>query len=463
MKVSKKVSVRRKVAATKRVLRDIKTYASLSPAAKHRIRAGYGLASPTVVAGHMARQARSSPPRYFSPRSPATTIRSARNNPFGARRRNYGASNSKSVGFFKKGTSNKQALDYYCRAGVVMAYEQGGVVSGENTTAVAVGHCLYTYENIKYLIGVSICKFFAAQMDLQFSDIADVIYFGANAGLTCGVLKINWTPSLTATPNQNSFSILDTTTWNTLAAWVVSVIESTYTKQATLLSLEYDYDLTTTGEESTFRGQRIWDLTKATCDIYAKSSLKLQNRTVNSAGNIEADDVDNVPLYGKSYYGRGNYLGYFTNTYDGSIYSPMRYICEDVSSSTTKRSGIIQTALLPPLTEPPVKSTLRNVISVGKAHLDPGEIKTDVLVKKMKITINSLLSLIFGSKEAANEDVLHRLGSYKIFMLEKMIQAVATTATNAVKVAYEVDLKQGMVFRAPRTFTTNYIVNHNPL
>lgn len=50
------------------------------------------------------------------------------------------------------------------------------------------------------------------------------------------------------------------------------------------------------------------DLRRCKFDIYVKSSLKIQNRTVNTDANNEADDVDNVPLYGKQFEGSGNYV-----------------------------------------------------------------------------------------------------------------------------------------------------------
>jgi len=49
------------------------------------------------------------------------------------------------------------------------------------------------------------------------------------------------------------------------------------------------------------------DLSKCRIHLYAKSSLKLQNRTVNLNANNDDEDVDNVPLYVKSYFGSGNF------------------------------------------------------------------------------------------------------------------------------------------------------------
>ena len=46
-----------------------------------------------------------------------------------------------------------------------------------------------------------------------------------------------------------------------------------------------------------------------------KSSFKIQNRSSNGVDD-DADDVDNIPLYGKSYYGKSNgmNMGIYRNT-----------------------------------------------------------------------------------------------------------------------------------------------------
>lgn len=135
-------------------------------------------------------------------------------------------------------------------------------------------------------------------------------------------------------------------------------------------------------------------------DIYAKSTLKVQNRSVNTANENEADDVDNVPLYGKTYSGNGlgtpfttqgvdnpqptYYKNFYAGTYDGVIF----------------RSG----DNVEELREPVRPQQFGKVKVSGKSRLEPGHIKTSKLVFKKKFyfgTIANLVIKLIGQRNPA--------------------------------------------------------------
>jgi len=388
-------------------------------------------------------------------------------------RRRFGASTSKSSGFFAKGTPRRQVLDAFSKRGVVLAYESGGQLTTnaiEAAQSMAIGHSLFTYDNLYEVISSGILKFFAEQMDMQIRNFEDKIQFGgANLNLPVGLFTIEWTPSIIGSPNTNQITVTDTTSWTDVQIWLSAFLQSLSAsgnnKSARLLTLEWKYDRTPDGEGGFYYAAvKSWDLTKARIKLYGKSALKIQNRTINTAGNLEADDVDNVPIYGKSYFGSGNYVGYFDPSTSNQTWSPMLYITNG-TPVLDKLAGVMYAKFIGnhPLTEPPVKSTLRNVKSVGKAHLDPGQVKTDVLTIQKSFNINTLINLLFHHTGENTQDFLHNIGLYKVFLFEKMIQAVATNNVNGIHIAYEVDLKIASIFSAPKTFSTNYIVTHLPL
>lgn len=447
-----------------KVAKAVVDYAKLNPPQKARFRAGLGLASPTAYAGYVARKFRNPGPQFIK-KAAAKMIQ----------RRGRGATMSKSAGFFRKGTKKLQTLDYFAKKGVVVSREKGGVLSTttlEQAESMAVGHALFSTVSIEYSCAVALLKLFATQMKLAIYDFRDKVIrpgSGNPSGSPFGELKIAVLPLPTDTPVVYPYNIKDFTTWNELVVWLTNSVFPVYSlhRSSKLLYMSFEFDLNTfesgDGPVPYNSQRRCWDLTKARISLYSKSSLKIQNRTISSSGNDQADDVDNVPLHGKSYNGKGNYLGYFKlDSESEPYYAPMKYLTIDTTDVATERSGIMTGKFnsVHPLCEPPVKSVLRNVSGVGVVHLEPGEIKTDVLFFNSTMLLNSLLSKIYVSDVA---DRLHSFGQYRVLLFEKMIQAVGTTTTNGISLAYEVDSKVASYITAPETFSTNYIVEISPV
>lgn len=128
-------------------------------------------------------------------------------------------------------------------------------------------------------------------------------------------------------------------------------------------------------------------------DLHCKSTLKIQNRSVNTGNDDDADDVDNVPLYGKTYEGSGlgtpftsdiaqgvpnpqplYYKNFYGGTYDGVIY----------------RSGDV----IEELREPVRAQQFAKVKLGGKARLEPGHIKTSKLQFHKKFYFNTIMNLV---------------------------------------------------------------------
>jgi hypothetical protein len=124
------------------------------------------------------------------------------------------------------------------------------------------------------------------------------------------------------------------------------------------------------------------DLTHVVFDITSHSYFKIQNRTINSENNDTSEDVDNVPIYGK----------YFDFNTNGTIFRDYSQpVASGSSAITTQRSYGVLSTTLPSDTETnmfkelPLSSQFIGCKGQGKAHLDPGEIKTSVMLDNVKI------------------------------------------------------------------------------
>lgn len=156
------------------------------------------------------------------------------------------------------------------------------------------------------------------------------------------------------------------------------------------------------------------NLLYATIKIDAKSSLKIQNITRGSLG-AEADNVDNVPLYGRSYYGKGT--GCITN----------RNALTEVTMIGNDATGIIWKvgAVAAGTSEMPPPAYFLGVKGSGKARLEPGHIKTSVLDQSSTYTLPKLCRLIFDGVAADVKNLLPA-GKFAFFGLEHLIKSTAT-------------------------------------
>lgn len=149
-------------------------------------------------------------------------------------------------------------------------------------------------------------------------------------------------------------------------------------------------------------------------DIFSKSTLKMQNRTVLGTDD-KITDIDAQPLNGKFYEGSGNGTRFrdpqaFNNA-NGLLFAADR----------GEFNGPV------PINEPPLPFNLKDVKKFGKARLDPGELKTSVLVSKRTIRLD-LLCREFNQNSAV-AFAKNSLGVFRIFAFEKMIQVFDTEAS----------------------------------
>jgi len=167
--------------------------------------------------------------------------------------------------------------------------------------------------------------------------------------------------------------------------------------------------------------------------IESKSALKIQNRSINSVGNDEEDDVDNVPLYGRSYSGKGT----GTTIIGGGEQPPSgQSLFGDASTGMILLDGTAN------LREPMLPYAAIDAKRSAKAKLDPADIKTSVLTDKFTIGVNKLLTLM-GNVSGTNPK--SRIGKFRVFAFEKMIETVKVDADVVpMTLAYEVNHRLAM-------------------
>jgi len=178
-------------------------------------------------------------------------------------------------------------------------------------------------------------------------------------------------------------------------------------------------------------------------EFVAKSALKIQNRTVNTVGDTEADEVDNVPLAGIGYEGTGT----------GTIY--IRKATTSGAQPTFVGSNNLGMILLKPgathnaPTEPPNPENFDKVSRESKIKIEPGEIKTSVLKWHKKMSFNDFWAVTHPHGAGSTFITRRKIGSFRFFGIEKMIHFA--TADTSIQTVYEHQYDLGTVVSYSRS------------
>jgi len=381
-----------------------------------------------------------------------------------SRVRSRGApASSQSAGFFKPGKNAKHALDSYAKKGIVQWKEDGGVANNFQVAPLAqpqvlyIGHTTWAPEEIKKAICRSVLKRIMQKADIDLTDftIAPPVPGG---GPTTYVFKFQlwWqsTPQTNVTVTEQSVDFL----LNTPNAFAIDSFSGLYSMLFPAVATDSGVfkRLVLYGPPGALPGNQsplaTLDLERTKIDICVKSTLKLQNQTSSSAEDNEADDVNNVPLYGKSYEGTGN----------GAVSRMVRETGHQQPVPSGPEDYLIRpgnpglTILPAAYREPPLPSQFSRVQKSGKAHLDPGQIKTSVLNYKKTFYFANLVKILFTGT-VLTEQNRQPQGNYRFFCFEKMIQFIGTSTANSIKIAFEVDTKMGIQVSDYRNFQTGMI------
>jgi hypothetical protein len=166
--------------------------------------------------------------------------------------------------------------------------------------------------------------------------------------------------------------------------------------------------------------------------MYCKTSLKMQNRSLNAAvsGETQSDDLDRCPVSGKVYRG----VGCGPTIRNTAVQLPVYTSASNVSA--VYAAGPSQWRSAPDAIE------FRNCSSSNSIRLNPGAIKTEVITHTMFIGYNELLRHLFMTLTAAGGGGTYfsPWGKYVMCAFEKVIGNVTGNSQN-VQIILEAEEK----------------------
>lgn len=319
--------------------------------------------------------------------------------------------------------------------------EQVREAVGSNITALYnmyIGHCSQPVNMLKDLIWTSIAKLMVEKMGGQVtSSTAPVTILSAGSIFTI-TYRTSPASGVFATTSY-SIPALTTGTISSLGTGLKNAWESVPPDNECMLFAIHT--------DSTVNPVRI-ELGDALIKVWAKSSLKIQNRSYGSGGD-EADDVDNVPLYGKSYEFQGNgaiFKGSSTSASDGP-YTPM-------FPDNTSGGYYLPITTNSDLSEPPSPNSFIGCRKFGKCRLEPGNIKTSVLYDSYTIGLQKLIGAVGTQSVNPTKNLV---GKFRLFSLEKIIET-ANPPVIPIRTAYEINNRMSVEVIPRATFTRSMFV-----
>lgn len=299
----------------------------------------------------------------------------------------------------------------------------------------------------------------------------------------------DFTTVVTSLPSGNAFQVGDTFRWqfygnwdsNTLNNFTVTFNETdTYEHVARNLMYQiilyadannlsnlrwhqFEYDPVDSGHNK--YPWFVVPLQNLSVQLETKSSLKLQNRTVNIVGvEDDANDVDNVPVIGYLYNCKGNNflqktersilkgidsgsVGGSANTKNndiilfegtkrqlGSLYGTGATADAVFGNYSAAESSFFKPA------EPPKPYQVVNCKKATKIRINPGGIKTSVLTAKTKTGFSYMLALLAGDNDGvivAEQKYSPKLGYCNVMYLEKVIGSKTSPVAVAAEVQFD--------------------------
>lgn len=169
------------------------------------------------------------------------------------------------------------------------------------------------------------------------------------------------------------------------------------------------------------------DLDHMYIKLYTKSSMKIQNRSVNASG-ANSENVDNVPVYGRSYGGTGTGAVQLAGI-NTAVATQL------IGDSTT--GFIAGSSADPGLQEPIHQMYFQYVSQKGKVHMDPGYIKTSVLYHKQNYSLNRLNQMI--SQITTNTKQRNVFGKFRFFGIERMLDTALLASPATITLGIEIN------------------------
>lgn len=344
--------------------------------------------------------------------------------------------------------SKRRALKSFGR-GSSFYYEYQGVAtnSSDQKYPVCIGHSI-AYINTIHVVCYALIQLLFKRAGFNIVNWKDPIYLHGGTTTSTRSLRIQWNYSLSSEAASTTSNFDQNTTGNYLDVatnflnQVLGAITKT-TDNVANFNINYIEMLYFNDDAATSSGNiQVFRLNGAdiVLDMCMKSVMKMQNRTNSTTEVDHLDDsalnIDRNPLVGRSFDSTGNG---FKVRYASSAPGSHKFT-GDVSNgviSVVLPGDTAPTAVDEDFVKPPVPNVFANCKKFANVRLNPGQIRTSVLMYKKKMTLTTFLRLMTNMIKFSSDSEAPwvGLGYSRAFFFEKVLN----TGVNepAIDVGYQ--------------------------
>lgn len=333
-------------------------------------------------------------------------------------------------GLFKKPSRKRlTTFDKILSKGYVSHDEKGQVLLTTDHSAYFV-HGTYPVSKVVYATGFAIVKKLALMSGIMFDswtrilpwDMKLQVRFQLNDSTgTTGAVTFTKTPPNTWFDLATDLSTWFASTFGNLAADIQYLVKS--------FQLFQVFPSTSNEVLHAFIDGDVIDV-----HIITHTVTKIQNRTSAGVDSNEADDVDNVPLIGKIFSGRGTG---FRLKYKSST-STEALIIDPSTGYAVVESGDLGSSTYD---EPPMTALLTQYKKYSGIKLAPGSIKSMIDSQRFRVNLNVLLKDNFYVVEqdvGLTTNVYIPRGHCKMLCLEKMLNCSDESLRFGIENSYKI-------------------------
>jgi len=346
----------------------------------------------------------------------------------------------------KRLSRNVATIQKHCRLGVSKSYEYAKVQESATSKCNYVGHSVASIGQIREVLFMAIVKKFSMHSNHPFGTWDDEVPRAFSADGCAWQLTYRLDQSQPTGEAYVSYSMTGdySTTWRDVASYFFLNTPSTST-DLTFIRMTWFPAGSNADSLETIKMQ----LTNATITLDCKSAMKLQNRTISETGQSQANDVDNQPLVGKSYEGKG-----FGTYVRPGLFKQVTTGGEEFSVMSSSIYGVIDRfdEGINALAEPPLPYMVKASKS-GKVRLEPGNVKFSTLTYHISKKLDALYSMLCATNQLYSAQ--QRFGVYRFFALEKLVDCILPSAENAIRIGYEVQNEVSATVRTKKVTFTN--------
>ena len=392
----------------------------------------------------------------------------------------YSGKLSKGKKYSKKISRKGQMTDYgITNKGIQTHFEFRKTMTAANVEGVFIGHTSLPGKQsainfwraiVKYLmvkLGVEVRNFGLRMFDFGFGNFDQIAVY--------------WYENQTqAAPFPTIATINGATTFDNVCAQLANSFavagDSLSASTMKLDSIVYIPINTPNPSPTAKLGRGNINLNCAKIAISTVSKLKIQNVTVETAADNEADDVTRVPLQGRMYNCKGNNVefksnrnclpGFFNSNDEVALCQTFTKADASIVGGNVQNfyDNDTQTPYIK-TTEMPQEWEITNCNRTGLFVVQPGDIKVSELSNKFTVSINYMFRLLYQARVGKTDTLGYndKAGKTAAMYLEKVIGR-APTISNSIVLWTELEFKQSMcvtgkmnTYTIPITYQVDYV------